>query len=96
MWIANDDEVPNDEEDRWLQEAANEPEEPSTVRAGDVVRLPDGRLGKVVLVTWLGTMWEAHCDTHRGMECHHDAGLTVLLDEEAKAAARDLRGSLPT
>ena len=85
-----------DEEDRWLEEVAHDPVEPATVRSGDVVRLPDGRLGKVVLVAWLGTMWEAHCDTDRGMECHDDAGLIVLVDEESKAAAAGLRGPLPT
>ena len=84
-----------DEEDRWLEEVAHDPEQPATVRAGDGVRLPDGRLGKVVLVAWLGTMWEAHCDTDRGVECHDDATLVVLTDEEAKAAA-GLRGPLPT
>jgi hypothetical protein len=84
-----------DEEDRWLEEVTHDPEEPATARAGDVVRLPDGRLGKVVMVAWLGTVWEAYCDTDRGMECYDDAGLIVLVDEESKAAAAGLRGPLP-
>jgi hypothetical protein len=85
-----------EEEDRWLEEVPNDPEVPATVRAGDVVRLPDGCLGKVVLVAWVGTMWEAHCDTDRGVECHDDSTLVVLADEESKAAAARLRGPLPT
>jgi hypothetical protein len=84
-----------DDEERWLEEVAHDPEEPATARAGDVVRLPDGRLGKVVMVAWLGTVWEAYCDTDRGMECYDDAGLIVLVDEESKAAAAGLRGPLP-
>lgn len=80
------------EEEWWLENVAHDPEGPPTARPGDVVRLADNRLGKVVHVSWIGTLWEAHCDTDRGMECHDDDSLTVLDDEASKAAAAMLRG----
>jgi len=85
-----------DEEAWWLENVAHDPDEPAKVKAGDVVRLPDDRVGKVVMVAWLGTTWEAHCDTDRGMECLDDSSLRIAEDDEAKAAAANLRGPLPT
>ena len=83
--------MPDDDRlDDWWQE----PSGPASTTPGDVVRLRDGRVGKVVEVHWIGRSWEAHCDTDRGMECHLDSEVAVVTDQDSVAAAADLRGPL--